>query len=270
MAVSLEGILADWLAETWELEAVVDELGPDDWKVLTPAPGWTIAHQIAHLAWTDDALALSLTDPEKFSRLRAQATAADSRLVNEAAEAGAAAESAFLARRWRTGQRETSRLVHGHDPKERIAWFGPSMSPAAAVTARIMETFAHGQDIRDALGMPAEPSPRLRHVIHLGVVALPFSFANRSLPVPEGQVRVEATFGEETWTWGPPDAPDRMLGPALDLALLVTRRRNPEDLDVVTTGPIAATWRDVAQAYAGPPGPGRPARGKRAQSRSAV
>ena len=46
-------IVADLRAESDDLDALVAALSADGWARLTPAPGWTIAHQIAHLLWTD-------------------------------------------------------------------------------------------------------------------------------------------------------------------------------------------------------------------------
>lgn len=257
MRVTVDAVVGDWLEETWSLEAVLAGLRCEDWQRPTPAPRWTIGHQVAHLAWTDEALALALTDPVAFAELRSQTQATGSTVVDDAADAGAVSSPEGLLRRWRTGQRSTARLLRERGPKDRIPWMGPTMGPVAAASARIMETFAHGQDVRDALGLPPEPSPRLRHVLHLAVSALPFSFSNRGHVPPDEPVRIEVQFYDETWAWGPTDASHRVTGQALDLALLTTRRRHRFDCEVEAEGDIAAAWLDIAQAYAGPPGPGR-------------
>ena len=59
------------------------------------------------------------------------------------------------------------------------------------------------------------------------------------------------------WTWGPEDAADRVTGPAIDFCLLVTQRRHRDDVRLVADGPAADEWLGIAQAFAGPPGPGR-------------
>lgn len=41
------------------------------------------------------------------------------------------------------------------------------MSAVSSVTARLMETWAHGQDIADVLGVDRQPTARLRHIAHL-------------------------------------------------------------------------------------------------------
>jgi uncharacterized protein (TIGR03084 family) len=133
------------------------------------------------------------------------------------------------------------------------------MSAASSVTARLMETWAHGQDIADALGIERPPTARLRHIAHIGVSTIGFSFAVRGLPPPDEPVRIEITGPDEAvWTWGPADTPNVVRGPALDFCLVVTQRRHPADTAVTTTGPVARQWISIAQAFAGAPGPGRP------------
>jgi uncharacterized protein (TIGR03084 family) len=132
------------------------------------------------------------------------------------------------------------------------------MSVASALTARLMETWAHGQDIADTVGAHREPTPRLRHVAHIGVGARPFSYAAHQLAPPAEPVRVELVGPDgELWTWGPADARDRVTGPALDFCLLVTQRRHRADTAVAAAGPGADLWLSIAQAFAGPPGSGR-------------
>jgi uncharacterized protein (TIGR03084 family) len=144
------------------------------------------------------------------------------------------------------------------DPSTRLPWYGPPMSAASSVTARLMETWAHGQDIADALGVTRQPTTRLRHVAHLGVATREFSFRLRGLPVPAAPVRVELTAPDGAiWAWGPADAPERVAGSAVDFCLLVTQRRHQADTGLLTSGRAAAEWLAIAQAFAGPPGPGR-------------
>jgi uncharacterized protein (TIGR03084 family) len=121
-----------------------------------------------------------------------------------------------------------------------------------------METWAHGQDVADALGVTRVPSDRLRHVAHIGVGARTFSYLANGLEVPTELVRVELTApGGTVWTWGPADAANRVNGPALDFCLVVTQRRHRDDTALEATGPLADQWLSIAQAFAGPPGGGR-------------
>jgi uncharacterized protein (TIGR03084 family) len=126
-------------------------------------------------------------------------------------------------------------------------------------TARLMETWAHGVDVTEALRHPPSISGRLRHVAHLGVRTRDFAFRQNDLTPPVEEFRVELTGPEGgTWTWGPADAAQRVTGPALDFCLRITRRRHRSDLALEATGPDADRWLDVAQAFAGPPGGERP------------
>jgi uncharacterized protein (TIGR03084 family) len=127
------------------------------------------------------------------------------------------------------------------------------MSLSSMVTSRIMETWAHGQDVRDALGAPTPSTPRLRHVAFLGWRAFGNSFMARGLPVPDVEVRVEL----DQCTFGPEDAANVVRGPALDFCLVVTQRRHVDDTSLVAEGDVAKQWLSIAQAYAGPPGQGR-------------
>jgi uncharacterized protein (TIGR03084 family) len=122
-----------------------------------------------------------------------------------------------------------------------------------------METWAHGQDVVDALGAERAPTDRLRHVAHIGVTARPFAYRVHGLDLPDVPVRValDPPAGGETWVWGDEGAADRVSGPALDFCLVVTQRRHPADTHLVIEGDAAVEWMSIAQAFAGPPGAGR-------------
>jgi uncharacterized protein (TIGR03084 family) len=131
------------------------------------------------------------------------------------------------------------------------------MKPASFVTGRLMETWAHGQDVVDGLGIEREHGERLRHVAHMGVRARGFSFQINGQIPPEGDVLVELKSPSgETWSWGSSDA-DVVRGDALDFCLVVTQRRHPLDTHLEVNGPIAEAWIALAQSFAGPPGEGR-------------
>ncbi|MGY0003536.1 TIGR03084 family metal-binding protein [Micromonospora sp. I033] len=258
--VDLTALLADLAAESEQLDALVAPLPPDDWARPTPAPGWSVAHQIAHLAWTDHVAHLAATDTPAFF---ASVTSAPdpSRLVDDGAEAFLAPPAALLAR-WRAGRAALAGALAAAPAGEKLPWYGTRMSPASMATARLMETWAHGEDVADALGVRRTPSARLRHVAHLGFRTLGHGFAAHGRPVPAAPVRVELLGpAGDTWAFGPVDAADRVTGPALDFCLLVTQRRHRADLALVATGPVADEWLDVAQAFAGPPGRKREAAG---------
>jgi uncharacterized protein (TIGR03084 family) len=252
-------VLADDLtAETTALRALVADLDQDGWQAPTPAVGWSIADQFSHLAYFDDAAIQSATDPEGF-RDEALRRFTDGELTADAiAERYRSMPGAELAEWFDASRRRLITVFAGLDPAVRLPWFGLPMSAASALTARIMETWAHGQDVADALAVRREPTARLRHIAHIGVRALPYSFAVNGLEVPPEPVRVELTGpGEQLWTWGPADAVNTVTGQALDFCLLVTQRRHQDDTEITAHGGAAIAWLSVAQAFAGPPGAGR-------------
>ena len=262
MPADMRELTSDLTAETASLRGLLDGLDEAGWRTATPAAGWTIADQISHLAFFDDAAVMSATDPDRFAaELQRAVTVGDLSPDDVAARYRSAPGTELLA--WFDASRQRlTEVFAGLDPAMRLPWFGLPMSAASALTARIMETWAHGQDVADALGRTRQPTRRLRHVAHIGVRALPFSFAANDLDVPGDPVRVELTGpGGELWTWGPDRAANRVTGPALDFCLLVTQRRHRDDTAVLAEGPVADQWLALAQAFAGPPGPGRqPAR----------
>jgi uncharacterized protein (TIGR03084 family) len=251
-------VLDDLAAESAEVDALVAGLEPAGWRKATPAAGWTVAHQVAHLAWTDEAAALAVEDPDRFAAVLHDAAAHPYDFVDDAAEEGAADEPDVLLARWRAGRARLEALLRAVPDDRRIGWFGPPMSAASMGTARLMETWAHGLDVADALGVRRPPTARLRHVAHLGVRTRDFAFLAHELPAPTAAFRLELDGPTgETWTWGPADATQRVTGPALDFCLLVTQRRHRADLALRAEGADANRWLDIAQAFAGPPGSGR-------------
>ncbi|MFF4291225.1 TIGR03084 family metal-binding protein [Streptomyces sp. NPDC001633] len=255
----LADLLADLRAESEELDALVAGLPAGRWAEATPAEGWTIAHQIAHLAWTDRQALRSATDPEGFARAAREALASPLTFVDEAAEAGAAGPPAELLADWRAGRERLLRVLAERPAGEKLPWFGPPMSALSMATGRLMETWAHGQDVADALGVGRLPTARLRHVARIGVRARDFSYAAHQLTPPAEDFRVELRAPDGTvWAYGPAGAGQRVTADALEFCLLVTQRAHRDDLPSVRAeGAEAERWLGIAQAFAGPPGKGR-------------
>ncbi|GIG00576.1 TIGR03084 family metal-binding protein [Catellatospora citrea] len=256
----LEALLADLDAESADADRLVADLPPGRWTTLTPADGWTVAHQIAHLLWTDERSLLAATDPDGFGEaLQEIATSPDPlRFVDAGAAQLAVLPPDQLLDRWRETRARLRVALAAVPPGTRLPWYGPPMSAASMATARIMETWAHGQDLADTFGVTRPPTGRLRHVAHLGVRARDFAYAAHGLDAPPEPFHVRLTGPDaDVWTWGPDDAAQRVTGPALDFCLLVTQRRHRADLALHAEGPDADRWLDVAQAFAGPPGAGR-------------
>ncbi|WP_026422198.1 TIGR03084 family metal-binding protein [Actinokineospora inagensis] len=253
--IDLSALLTDLEAEGAELDALVTALPPDEWRRPTPAPGWTVAHQIAHLAWTDEQALLAATHPDRFTAAVAAITDPGG-FVDRGADEGARLAPDALLSRWRTLRTSLADALAWADGK--LPWYGPPMNPASMATARIMETWAHAGDVADALGVVRVPTARLRHVAHLGVRTRDFAYLIRELPVPAREFRIELRApGGELWTWGPVDAGQRVTGDALDFCRLVTQRVHRDDTALIAVGAEAADWLRIAQAFAGPPGVGR-------------
>ncbi|MEV1044415.1 TIGR03084 family metal-binding protein [Streptomyces sp. NPDC049916] len=258
-------VIDDLREESEELDALVRVLDAAAWYGPTPAERWTVAHQIAHLAWTDGVALLAATEPERFGGEVAKALAAPGTFVDEAADGLVAAHAPdALLTRWREGRRRLEEVLRSAPEGARIPWYGPPMSVASLATARLMETWAHGQDVADALGVDRGPTARLRHVARIGVRARDYAYGVHGITPPEDAFRVELRTPEgEMIAYGPESAAQRVTGPLLDFCLLVTRRAHRDDLAVTAEGPEADQWLSIAQAFAGPPGPGRTPRAAR-------
>ena len=263
MPADMRELAADLTAETSDLTSMVRSLDEPGWRTPTPAVGWTVADQVSHLAFFDDAAARSATDPEAFTAEFAHMAEAGEPGPDDIAERYRSLAGAEVLAWFTESRRRLTETFAGLDPSLRLPWFGPPMSAASSLTARIMETWAHGQDVADALEITRIPTARLRHVAHISVRALPYSFVVRGLSVPAEPVRVELSGPSgESWTWGPPQAANVVAGPALDFCLLATQRRHRDDTAVTAVGDVADAWLSIAQAFAGPPGQGRPARSR--------
>jgi uncharacterized protein (TIGR03084 family) len=254
----LPGLLDDLLAETEVLTAMLRPLDDAGWNLPTPSPGWAIRDQVSHLAYFDDAAAVAAADPDRFRAEAAALPGTGASFPDQIASRYRQLPVAEL-RDWLQGARAGYvRVLRGLDGRTRLPWYGPDMSAASSATARLMETWAHGQDVADALGVQRPATGRLRHIAHLGVATLGFSFRLHSRPVPAEPVRVELAGPDgETWTWGPAGARESVTGTSLDFCLAVTQRRHLDDTALRIAGPVAGEWMSIAQAFAGAPGPGR-------------
>jgi uncharacterized protein (TIGR03084 family) len=257
-APDLPGLCDDLAAEHADLDALVGPLDAAQWDLPTPAAGWAIRDQIHHLGWFDRNGVLAIEDPDGF-------TATMTEMIGDfegfeariSAEARAMSAPDLLAW-WRESRTNILDALRSADPSLRVPWYGPPMALPSFATARLMETWAHGQDVADALGARREPTARLKHIAHIGARTRGFSYALHDKPVPDGDVRVELDAPDgSTWTWGSDDAADRVTGPALDFCLVVTQRRHIADTSIKTDGPLAQEWLSIAQAFAGSPGDGR-------------
>jgi uncharacterized protein (TIGR03084 family) len=256
--MSMNPICDDLQAETDDLLVILRGLSADQWDTPTPADGWSVRDQISHLAFFDETGTLAATDADAFA-----ASAAELMANRDPGAAGLsrgrALSGAELLDWFITVRTQMIAAFRVLDPKARLPWYGPAMAAPSFATARLMETWAHGQDIADTFGITRVPTARLKHVAHIGARARPFAYITNSRAIPEGDVAVVLTAPDgSTWTWN--DAAigtNEVRGNALEFCLVVTQRRNVADTSLVVSGPLAQDWIPIAQAFAGAPGSGR-------------
>lgn len=259
---TIDDLCNDLTAEHETLDAIVSSLDEAGWSTPTPAEGWDVRDTVSHLTFFDEQATLAIDDPPAFEEHKAGLIAAAAAGEEPDVAFGRAMGRTALLDRWRSSRaglirRALQAAAESAGSSPRVAWYGPPMSMASFLSARIMETWAHGADIRDAVGVPLESSvtERLRHVCHLAYGARAFAFAVHGIDDPGDPVSlVVAAPGGTTWGWGPPpsDSANVISGSALEVSLVFTQRRHPARTGVKAVGPTAELWLSVAQAFAGP------------------
>jgi len=269
-------VLDDLLAEQRALDDVVADLTDEQWSLATPSPRWSITDQIGHLAFFDGTASLAIADPASFVAHRSEMFAqfADPVSVDETTLTSfrLLAPADRLAA-WREGRTTLAAAAHTLADDSRVEWYGPSMGSKSFLAARLMEVWAHGQDVVDTLagaGLPADrpDTDRLRHIAQLGVITRGWSYTVRGEVAPDVDVRVElAAPGGDVWSWGSPEAAESITGPAGDFCRIVVQRRSIADTTLAVSGAAAQDWMHKAQAFAGAPTSG-PAAGSPAGASS--
>jgi uncharacterized protein (TIGR03083 family) len=232
----LTDVFTDIVAEGEALDKILAGLDDPQWARPTPAPGWTVKHQVAHMASVFRIAGLAASDPDLFVRQTAGAERDFDAAVGELLKTALAALP----------------------PDQLVPWVARQLPASVLACAGMMELFAHGQDIADTVGAQREYTDRIGHLAWFATRNRDFGYQVRGLTPPEAPFRFELTAPSgKTWEFGPAEAEQRVTGPAADFCLLVTRRRHRDDLAVRATGADADQWLNIAQAYRGSPGPGR-------------
>ena len=254
----LTDVFTDLTVEGEALDKILADLDASQWGLETPAPGWTVKHQIAHMASVFHIAGLAGSDPDLFVRMTAGAEKDFDAAVAVMLQPYLAAAPAELLDRWRTELDTSVSTLAALPPNRLVPWVARELPARVLACAGLMELFAHGQDIADAVGARREYTDRIGHLVWFATRNRDFGYQVRGLTPPEAEFRYELTAPSGTvWEFGPADAEQRITGPAVDFCLLVTRRRHRDDLAVRATGADADGWLDIAQAYRGSPGPGR-------------
>jgi uncharacterized protein (TIGR03084 family) len=247
----------DFREESEALFGLFDPLGDEDWERKTQFKEWTINDVVAHLHFGNYLADLSLQDSDAFTNFTrhwmAEAKQKSSHMAATHAWLDGMKNRALL-KRWREFSQEmTDRFVVA-DPKKRVKWVGPDMSVRSSITARLMETWAHGQAVYDLLGHVRREADRIQNIAVLGVNTFGWTFTNRGLPVPADPpyVRLTAPSGV-IWEWNSPVQENRIEGKAVEFCQVVTQVRNIADTTLRVTGETATAWMAIAQCFAGSP-----------------
>jgi uncharacterized protein (TIGR03084 family) len=253
-----QDVIAALTAEGDQIDEWVAGLDAAGWARPTPAPGWTIAHQIAHLSYIFRLAGTAASDPETFAAMTASASENFQAAVNAALNMYLPAEPEELLARWRAERTDAIKALDALPRNQLVPWLVRPLPAFVLASAGIMELFGHGHDIADTLGVQPVRTDALKHLVTFAVLTWDFGYQARGLSTPDTQFRFEITGPSGAlWEYGPADATERISGPAVDFCQLVTRRRHHADLDVVASGAEATRWLSIAQAYRGPAGDGR-------------
>ena len=245
----------DFHAESKALSDLLKTLSNKDWARPTQFKGWTVNDVLVHLHFWNLAADLSFKDPNGFMELLAQAWPAIQQ------EGMRPFENAYVRERghelFATWNKQVEDMVSrwdGIDEKRRMKWAGPDMSARSMMTARQMETWAHGQEVFDLFGQIQPQSDRVRNIVFLGVNT--FGWAHQvhgqSVPASMPELRLTAPSGA-LWTFGETGQGEVIEGSAVEFAQVVTQTRHIADTKLSVKGPVAKNWMQIAQCFAGPP-----------------
>ena len=254
----------DFKEESSCLERLLYSVGDGEYNLATQFKNWTISDILRHLYLFNKAAKNTLVDQPKFFRLMndlQNARETGMTLLEIQLEMLDGLSGKALLNSWGSSYRELAKIYSLTDPKKRVKWAGPDMSARSSITARQMETWAHGQAIFDLFGKKRQETDRIRNIAHLGVSTYGWTFTNRSLSMPEPAPHVCLVSPKgEKWVWNTPQEDNSVFGLAVEFSQVVTQVRNIADTSIVTKGENAMKWMAVAQCFAGeaqdPPKPG--------------
>jgi len=247
----------DLMAETRAIAGVLAPCPDAQLDTVTAFKGWTINDVIRHLHVWNRAAWMSWAEPSGFDdfmrEVMGSAKAGRSMRDVERERSGGLAGQA-LVRAWvdQTDEITTAFLVA--DPAARVKWAGPDMSVRSSVSARLMETWAHGQEVYDVLGLERRNADYIRNIVVLGMNTYGWTFRNRKLPVPEPVPRVRLTAPSgAVWVFNEGNDESSVTGRAEEFCQVVTQVRNILDTALEVEGANARLWMNIAQCFAGPP-----------------
>lgn len=247
----------DFCDESDALHEVIAAQGDSAFQTVTDFKQWTVDDVLQHLHYFNVMADLSLTDPARFA-----ADYADLSVLRDNGTSLVAATDQMLGglkgqpllQAWRDYYREMTPRWVATDPKQRVKWVGPDMSARSSITARLMETWSHGQEVYDVFGLVREDTDRIKNIVVIGINTFGWTHKNRGEAIPATMPAVVLTAPSgERWSWGEPDAKERIEGSAQEFCMVVTQTRNIADTSLTVTGETARHWMTHAQCFAGPP-----------------
>ena len=244
----------DFRTESRALHALLVDVDPARFSEPTQFKDWTINHVLQHLHVWNMMADLSLTNEEAFSARLAEimSETGGMRVFENKYLKGMAGQK--LLETWQKYFELTSDHFAGTDPKQRLKWAGPDMSARSSITARLMETWAHGQEVYDHFGMERVDTDRIRNIAHLGVNTFGWTYMTRGREAPDEKPYVKLTAPSGAiWEWNSPSETNLIFGSATDFCQVVTQVRNIADTHLTALGETAAEWMSMAQCFAGPP-----------------
>lgn len=252
----------DFLEESRALGDLIEGSGlPHDEPTLFK--GWRIDQILRHLHFWNLAAKLSLEDEAGFMRMLQDTfpLLASKGIRGFEDEHLGDLEGRGLLAAWREGAETTAAAFRAADPEKRLPWAGPPMSARSSISARLMETWAHGQAVYDAAGIVREDTDRIYPIAELGVRTFGWTYQVRGerRPAVKPHVRLTAPSGA-VWAFNDERDDERIEGPATAFCQVVTQTRNIADVPLAVTGAVASDWMSKTQCFAGgaetPPPPG--------------
>lgn len=248
--------VSDFREESLALYELMHSLESPEFETQTQFKRWTFNEILGHLHMWNWAADLSLKDEAAFQQFIGQVFefVAQGNLRQFEARWLDGLAGTELLQCWHDFAKDMSQRFDAADPISRVKWAGPDMSVRSSITARLMETWAHGLAIYDALGVERRDRDRIRNIAILGVNTFDWAFRNRKLEVPENKpyVRLTAPSGA-IWEWNDFSESNRVSGSASGFCQVVTQTRNLADTDLQVEGTVAKQWMSIAQCFAGPP-----------------
>jgi uncharacterized protein (TIGR03084 family) len=243
-------LLDDLADEQRSLSEVVASIDADAWLRPTPARGWDVRDTIAHLADTDEMAIATATGQAGSINDRAAAAASGEDLTYRGVLRGRRLAGRAILAWWQSTAAAEIDMFGSIDPRARIPW-GIGMQPPSFVTARLMETWAHGLDVHAALGREPHDTDRLSHIAWLATRSLPYAYGVAGREPSAEPLRVELTLPSgASWSTGPAGATSRIVGPASEYCRVFVHRMTRRDArNLRAEGQAAIDALVVARAF---------------------